>query len=180
MKIKIIGILFFCTFIFSVLGSSCKSNSPQNQNLKSSEPPSIEVLKYETLFERLLHDNDTLILVNFWATWCQPCVKELPHFHEVVRELKLEGKPIRFIMVTIDKASDLQSTVVPFIQKNGYEFKHILLDDNGRMNEWIPKVHPDWQGDIPATAVYKGGTQVAFKSGMISKENLSQLLRSFF
>lgn len=157
-----------------------QNQGPEKEASSTFVMPEVRVVQYESLLDILGQNRgDTVTLVNFWATWCQPCVKELPHFHELVRALQAEKKPLNFVMVSIDKASELERLVLPFLEKNQYGFEQILLDDNGRMNEWIPKISADWQGEIPATAVYKNGEQKTFVSGMISQEELRKMLAAF-
>lgn len=168
-------------------GAQERTDAPASQNqgpeMEASSTfvmPEVRVVQYESLLDILGQNRgDTVTLVNFWATWCQPCVKELPHFHEVVRAFQSENKHLDFIMVSIDKASEIERLVKPFLEKNKYQYRQLLLDDNGRMNEWIPKINTEWQGEIPATAVYKNGEQKAFVSGMISQEELRKMLAAF-
>ena len=182
-------IALLCSVILFACGQqerneSTSSSQTTSEQLQASQTafvmPEVPVLRYENLLDILSQDlGDTVTLVNFWATWCQPCIKELPHFHELVAELKAKNAPIKFVMVSIDKASELEPSVSPFLEKNQYGHTQFLLDDNGRMNEWIPKINTNWEGEIPATAVYKNGQQQAFISGMISKAQLNDLLAPY-
>lgn len=96
---------------------------------------------------------DTLQILNFWATWCKPCIKELPAFEAVTTNLK--HLPIKVVLVSLDFPEKLESAVIPFLQKNEIKSEVILLDDPDA-NNWIPKVSENWSGAIPATLmVYK-------------------------
>src|SRR5690606_37914073 len=59
-----------------------------------------KVLNYDQLKPYLSEDNDTTYVVNFWATWCVPCVGELPYFQNLERQM--EGKPFRLLLVSLD------------------------------------------------------------------------------
>mgnify|MGYP001142725059 FL=1 len=152
-------------------GSSHTSN-PATENYQ----PKITVVKYKELLEELRQQNDTLNVINFWATWCVPCVKELPYFMATVQEMK--DKPVKLILVSLDARSSLDSAVIPFIQKKNFVATHYLLDDNGRMNEWIPKIAADWDGAIPATALYKNGQQLRFVQGQLSEKELKTFIQT--
>lgn len=186
---KIISIFIGLLFSFSI--GACRNaghqgnatNTIQDSALVRGTGDSVvmEVIpsRYEPLLARFKALPDQLVLVNFWATWCKPCVQELPHFRKVINEYKQQGKALHFIMVTLDTKDNLESSVLPFLKKNDYQAEHYLLDDNGRMNEWIPRINPQWEGEIPATALYKNGEQVVFKAGQLSEEELRALLRQY-
>lgn len=187
---KIISIFIGLLFSFSIGACSnaghrgdTTTTSPDAALVPGTENTSagIEVIptRYEPLLERFRALPDQLVLVNFWATWCKPCVQELPHFRKVINEYKAQGKALHFTMVTLDTKENLESSVLPFLKKNDYQAEHYLLDDNGRMNEWIPKINSQWEGEIPATAFYKNGEQVFFKAGQLSEEELRTLLRQY-
>jgi len=105
-------------------------------------------------FERefLQQNTTTTYVVNFWATWCKPCIKELPAFEKLNTTYK--DKNVKVILVSLDFPEKLESSVIPFIEKQGLQSKIILLDDPNA-NAWIPKVSEEWSGAIPATVIVK-------------------------
>ena len=100
--------------------------------------------------EVLSVDDDRIYVVNFWATWCGPCVKELPYFEAL--ESEYGGKEVVTLLVSIDWESNLDRKLKPFIEKKGLTKKVILFDDP-KPNKWIDKVDPSWSGAIPITLV---------------------------
>ncbi|MCS7073524.1 MAG: TlpA family protein disulfide reductase [Bacteroidia bacterium] len=97
-------------------------------------------------------------VVNFWASWCKPCVEELPCFANLANEGN--GK-VRIILVSLDATSRL-STAQEILKKKGIDFQTYLLTDPNP-NAWIDKINPKWGGSIPASAIYdSSGKQVAF------------------
>ena len=130
---------------------------------------------YNELFSLFTKDDNTLYVVNYWATWCKPCVEELPHFMEVNQEFS-SHENFKMILVSLDKADELESDVQPFVQKNNITTDVYILSDNKRMTQWIPLVNEKWSGAIPATALYKNGQQVAFTEGQLTKEELKALI----
>ena len=115
--------------------------------LNTSEQ-SVPVVNLDQLEQRLQNGSDTTFVVNFWATWCGPCVKELPFFET----LGANGseKAIKVLLVTLDFVENLDSKVIPFIQKKELKSEVLLLDE-GNPNVWIPRVSEEWSGAIPAT-----------------------------
>ena len=125
---------------------NCKSDSEKK---KQNEDFSIETYNFSELESFLHKKDDKLYVVNFWATWCKPCVEELPYL------LKLsEEKDVELILVSLDLPNMKESQLKPFLQKHNITEKVILLDDPNS-NAWIPKVDENWQGAIPATKIYK-------------------------
>lgn len=98
--------------------------------------------------EHMLHvEDDKVHVVNFWATWCAPCVKELPYFEKLNAE---GGNNVEVLLVSLDiKAKNLNS----YLDKNPLQSKVVYLDDSAQ-NTWIPKVSEEWSGAIPATVIY--------------------------
>ena len=110
----------------------------------------IEVVDFDGLYSKIDLSVDKTYVINFWATWCAPCVKELPHFEEVNNELKYKNTEV--ILVSLDFPSQIESKLKPYLKKNKIKSKVILLDDS-KMNTWVPKVSEQWDGGIPATLI---------------------------
>lgn len=114
---------------------------------------------------------DTAYVVNFWATWCKPCVQELPAFDSLHSETK--NSNVKVILVCLDFKEELQKKVNPFLKKNNIESECVLLDEvNG--NEFINKINPAWSGAIPATFFKKNTTYLFYEKKM----RLAQLRES--
>ncbi|MEL4308135.1 TlpA disulfide reductase family protein [Joostella sp. CR20] len=102
-------------------------------------------------FEKLLSvSDDKTYIINFWATWCKPCVEELPHFETIAKQYK--SKDVEVILVSLDFPNKVESALIPFIEKHNLESTVVLLDDP-KQNTWIPKVDESWSGAIPATVI---------------------------
>jgi thiol-disulfide isomerase/thioredoxin len=113
---------------------------------------------------------DTTYVINFWATWCAPCVKELPYF-EQLREGN-EMKPFKMILVSLDFKSKLEG-VKSLIAKKGIESEVVLLAD-GRASEWIDLVDSTWSGAIPATLVIKNNKRYFYEKSYESYKELEE------
>lgn len=140
---------------------------------QQTEVPS---MKYEDLEKRIQKENDKLLVVNFWATTCAPCVKELPHFMEINNKLK-DNPKFKMILVSLDRIVD-KERVIKFIKNKNLTAEVILLDDIKRMNTWIPRFEKDWDGNIPVTIFYKNGQKVDFNDGEMSKEDLEKTINN--
>lgn len=130
---------------------------------------------YHLLLEAVNQHDDKVYIVNFWATWCVPCVEELPDFVKFYEENKGNAK-MEMVLVSLDRAKDFETKVQPFVQEHQLTPPVVLLSDVKRMNAWIPAVHKSWSGAIPATAMYKNGVQIYFHEGVLSYDELKKLM----
>lgn len=130
--------LFSCIWVIMVAVFSPSSSIAQH----------VPIINLDQLESRLENGADTTFVVNFWATWCGPCVKELPFF-ETLGENNA-GKEFKVLLVTLDFAEDLESKVIPFLVRKSVKSEVLLLDESNA-NKWIPRVSEEWSGAIPAT-----------------------------
>ena len=140
-------------------------------------PPvhNVETLSLQELQSKTLHpDSDTLYIVNFWATWCKPCIKELPFFENA--GTKFANKPVKILLVSLDMLSDIHK-VDQFVQSNDLRNEVFLLQA-GNPDHWINAIDHSWSGAIPATAFYKAGKKIRFHEGDFNQQELFTLIQS--
>lgn len=111
----------------------------------------IQVVNFDKLEPYLHKTNDTIYLVNFWATWCAPCIKELPAIEAI--EKKYSDKKFKVLLVSLDFSKELTSRLEPFVKSRNITSDVFLLNDPDQ-NRWINKVDPNWSGEIPFTVIY--------------------------
>lgn len=144
----------------------------------TSSAPVLKAVQYEELKAVLEQNDDVLYVVNFWATWCGPCVEELPGFMEVNAEYA-ENPKFKMILVSLDNVKELDKTVKPFIANHNITTDVYLLDDNKRMNLWIPAFKASWSGSIPATTFYKNGKNLHFEESQLNQTKLKNLIHQY-
>ena len=132
----------------------------------------IPSLDFSELNKFLTIENDTTYVVNFWATWCRPCIKELPAFEKLTSDYK--GIKLKVLLVSLDFPDKIDSQVVPFLEKNDIQSQVLLLDD-GDANSWIPKVSEKWSGAIPATLIYNKNTRLFYERSFTFEELQSEI-----
>lgn len=115
----------------------------------------IRVIKKKELLELLRPSENEIVVYNFWASWCAPCVKELPIFRQTAE--KWAGK-VKVVLISLDFAEDLEKAK-KILQKKEITFDTFLLDET-KYNTWIDDVEPRWQGAIPMTILQKGKKRV--------------------
>jgi thiol-disulfide isomerase/thioredoxin len=122
----------------------------------SSIAQNVSILKVSDVLKRINNTSDTTYIVNFWATWCAPCVKELPDFDSINKTYS--DKKVKVILITMDFKEDLNSKVVKFIKEKKIQSEVDLLDEtNG--NYFIPKISGSWSGALPATLIVNNKTK---------------------
>lgn len=134
----------------------------------------VEVIKYPQL-EKLIKQKDKKVkVINFWATWCAPCIKELPHFEALQKAYPTEE--LEVFLISFDDVEKLDSKVKPFIRKRKINSTVKLLDETD-YNAFIDKVDPRWSGAIPATLIIAANGKRKFVEGELTREELDKLIQ---
>ena len=168
--------LVIIVFIFSCKPNNKSANTVVKE-IKTEEAVDEVALEYPVYdFESLTpflskKDNKTYI-INFWATWCKPCIEELPFFEKTFEEQKENN--VELILVSLDMPSMWKSRLVPFVEKRDLKGQVVILDDP-KMNDWIPKLDKDWEGGIPATLIYNKEKRAFYAKGFTYEELNTEL-----
>ncbi len=123
---------------------------------------------YDELAIYIKENNSKPLVINFWATWCAPCVKELPYFEK----LNLENPNVKVILVSLDFEKQVESKLKPFLKKKNYTSTPIYLADK-EYNTWLPKIDKNWSGSIPATLIITQDKKVFAERDFSSFEELN-------
>jgi len=159
------GLLIFIG-LFSL---SCQNTPPPDTG------PSFTILEdYEDLKPIFTKNNDSTYVINFWATWCKPCVKELPYFEQLNQELKDEK--VEVILVSLDFETDIETKLKPFIEEHQLQ-SDVIAFINGDYNSWIGEVEEAWDGAIPVTIVYSAKDRKFFSGELDSYEELNTTVK---
>ncbi len=132
----------------------------------------VRVIDLEGLKKVLQRDpNDKRpLLLNFWATWCDPCREEFPDLVKLDADYK--DKPLNFIAVSLDDVTDVQSEVPKFLNQMKATMPVVLLNVKDP-EPAIKIVDPTWDGQLPATFLYDRDGKVVFKHfGKIKPDEL--------
>ena len=109
----------------------------------------VEQLNFEGFQKRYLTSVQERTVFNFWATWCIPCVKELPYFEK----LQKDHPEINVVLVSLDFPKQIERRLIPFIHKN-IEYGEVVVLDEANANNFIDPIDPGWEGSIPATMIW--------------------------
>lgn len=116
------------------------------------------------------------VLVNVWATWCDPCVEEFPDLMRIAREYRVKGLDVVFISTDFGAARDKAKT---FLEEQKVDFtSYFKVGDD---MAFIQTLHKDWSGALPATLVFGAqGNLHFFTEGPVTYEMLKEILDSIF
>jgi thiol-disulfide isomerase/thioredoxin len=127
----------------------------------------VKVVDFKGLESVLNLRNDTTYVVNFWATWCIPCIKELPYFQKI--DSKYKDENVKVLLVSLDFLKHIDTRLRPFIEKHEIIADVMLLNDPDS-NSWIDKVSPDWSGALPATVIYNRNFRAFYEKSFTYEE----------
>ncbi len=131
-----------------------------------------KTVKLDEVIGLIQSSDDSIYIVNFWATWCVPCVKELPYFEELGEKYKDQG--VKIVLVNLDFKKDIDKKLVPFLDKHKLRSDVWFLDESNP-NRFISKIEPDWSGAIPFTIFVKGSAGIRkWHEGSFTRETLEE------
>ncbi len=121
-------------------------------------------------------NNDTTYVINFWATWCKPCVEELPYFEKIQAEYQEEK--VQVVLISLDFKRQLETKLKDFLTKYQLKSKVVVLTDS-KYNNWIDKVDTDWGGAIPVTMIYNAEKRTFYSDQFSDFQELESALKTF-
>jgi thiol-disulfide isomerase/thioredoxin len=114
---------------------------------KAQTPATIKLTDLQNIIHK---KSDNIQVINFWATWCGPCIKELPYFEKLTSQ---NTPNIKVTLVSMDLDLDPNpEKVYKFVTRKNLKSEVLLLDEKDP-NEWINKIEKDWNGALPATLI---------------------------
>ncbi|MBK8955816.1 MAG: TlpA family protein disulfide reductase [Saprospiraceae bacterium] len=147
------------------------ANSIWSQGLATTVP----VIGMKDLQLLLEKKDDTIRLFNFWATWCRPCVKELPYFEELNSEWKKSKAMVYLISLDFNEGQNRK--LHKFLEKNQIK-SQVLLFDGGDPNKWIDEISREWSGTIPASLVVQQGRKCFLESSFDNTQEIRKFINS--
>jgi thiol-disulfide isomerase/thioredoxin len=128
MKIFCLVILFICMQV--------KSESQQIKKWKITD------------ITQMIEKSDSILIINFWGTFCKPCVEEIPDFIKLTK--KYSKQKVALYLVSLDLADYYPAKIKKFVAAKKYAATVAWLDESNA-DYFCPLISPEWSGSIPAT-----------------------------
>ena len=155
---------------------SCKKEVvKQNTKEKILQISSVKIYTYSELKPLLEKKDGKTYVINFWATWCAPCVKELPYFEKINQEYS--DKNVTVLLVSLDFPKHVEKKLIPFINKRKLKAEVVLLDIENN-DIWMNAIDKSWSGGLPATIIYNKENRKFYEQSFDYK-TLESELQSF-
>jgi len=158
-------LLLFCCLLIGAVNLQAQGNE-----LTLTEQDGLEKLIKE--------QGNGVLLINFWATWCKPCVAELPQI-EALHD-QFSSDELEIVLLSLDFENQIGSHLLPFIEEHKLRSTVSFLDA-GKPNEWIDSVEPQWSGAIPFTLILDSTREKRwFFEGQLEEGTLVKVLSEEF
>jgi len=153
-------------FVFFLLAVFTITSPLQAQEIRS--------YSFKSLDQKIQQESQQhTVLVNFWATWCKPCIKELPYFEALSADMQKKNLKVLLVSLDMDK-----TRAEKYAQKKQLQSEVLYLDEVD-FNAWIGKISPDWSGAIPATLMVSPAGKRAFHEGSFTQDELFETVNLF-
>jgi thiol-disulfide isomerase/thioredoxin len=150
-------VLFICIVSFAAPAQKRQ----RGRVAKPRQPvPVVSAIDAEKLKSLLTEQRQRPLLVNFWATWCDPCRDEFPDLVKIDSEYRPNS--LDFVTISLDELSDIGTSVPKFLESMKATMPAYLLNVNDP-EPAINMVDPKWQGDLPATFLYNAKGEVVYR-----------------
>lgn len=174
----VIAFLLLCLLLLQ----GCANEPTQQSSPPSTEsflepPPGTDYRIYDS-FEALrplfeLH-NDTTYVINFWATWCKPCITEMPHFQQLATAY--QDKMLKIVLISLDNSADAAEKLDRFVEQHALELPIVVLDAANK-EIWQKHIDKRWDGTLPATLIYKNQLRFFANQTFSTYFDLEQMVR---
>ncbi len=170
----LVSVIFGCSAKSPEATAAASAGSVKTTATDSLPFPFPVYMSFKDFEPNLLFSNDTTYVINFWATWCKPCVAELPFFYEKLIPATA-NKPVKVLLVSMDFPKDIEKKLMPFVAERNIAKNVVALADLD-YNAWIDKVSTEWDGAIPFTIVYKKEKRLIKMGEIADYEELTKLV----
>lgn len=133
---------------------ACGTGVASGQNIHGVIPASIEKIS-STDLEAYITQSDHPLIISFWATYCTPCIKEIPYIQFTVDSFK--NQKVELLLVSLDRRAYYPAEIAAFARKSGYTARILWLDETDP-GYFCPKVDSRWTGGIPSSLFINNGT----------------------
>jgi thiol-disulfide isomerase/thioredoxin len=157
---RVSRVLIAVSFCLLFASFTAPAQKRKGRPAKSQQPVVVAPIDTEALKTILSEQRERPLLVNFWATWCDPCRDEFPDLVKIDTEYR--PRAMDFITISLDDFSDIKSSVPKFLVSMKASMPAYLLNVSDP-EPAIELVDDTWQGSLPATFLYNAKGEVVYK-----------------
>ena len=122
------------------------------------------------LFEQ---QNDTVYVINFWATWCRPCREEIPYLQQLAEEAA--DRPLQVVLVSLDTAANAIDRIPAYLQRTAPRPASVILTDPDDA-VWGKTIDRVWSGNLPTTIIYRRALRYVYRRNFRTYADLQRAL----
>ena len=146
--------------------------APVSTLIAPADPPRVYT-DYEELADLFRQRNDTTYLINFWATWCKPCLEELPLLQELATEK--ENRPLEIVLVSLDTRPEAIARIPDYLTGRGIDLPNVVLTDEGQ--DWKTALDEHWDGTLPTTFIYRNELRYIYRRNFRTLPDVREAVR---
>lgn len=147
-------------------------------SLANQTPITPRLVDAQAIQELVGEQRGKIVLLNFWATWCRPCLVEFPEIVAVEKASRHRGLVV--ISVSADSPKNIDSDLLPFLEEYSPSFPIYVMQTDD-LDAFMHRIDPEWNGSLPATFFIDRKGNVVFKRfSPMSREKLEQALDYLF
>ncbi|MBB4078700.1 thiol-disulfide isomerase/thioredoxin [Lewinella aquimaris] len=154
----------FITLLLSMLG--CQEPVPVASlgdiiapSVAGEESLPIVYQHYDEIAPIFSQRNDTTYVINFWATWCKPCLEELPLLNSLQRQY--DDAALRVVLVSLDTETRAIARIPEYLNRRGIDLPTIVLTDE--RPSWMRDLDGNWNGALPTTFIYRNDLRYIYR-----------------
>ncbi len=146
--------------------------APVSTLVAPAAPPRVYT-DYNELADLFRQHNDTTYLINFWATWCKPCLEELPLLQELAEEER--DAPLRVILVSLDTDTAAIARIPDYLVRQQVGLPNAVLTDERQ--EWKTALDEHWDGTLPTTFIYRNALRYVYRRNFRTLPDVREAVR---